>query len=258
MNMTENKTIHKQTASNHETNGTNGYSTTKKYLLIPYFDAKTIVCHALSICRQYGLWIYYTLFFSFIIGIGLFRYDRQMYDTITFSCSNEIREWIHFYSDLGDFPVSGLLISVVLYLVGSVFNKKHWCILAISIFLASSVAGLSVKPGKYLLGRPRPGVEMTDRFYFFQKENWQNDHHSFPSGHSATAMAFGVTMAVAVPPLAVPSIVFSISIGYSRILLERHHFSDVFVGGMIGIVVGLIVGFSYRRYFYSIRDKHRT
>jgi len=73
-------------------------------------------------------------------------------------------------------------------------------------------------------------------------------HHSFPSGHSATAFAFCFCIAFFVKKRIIQFFLFILAflIGFSRVYLSQHFFVDVLFGSLIGITVG---------YVYSIYDK---
>lgn len=64
------------------------------------------------------------------------------------------------------------------------------------------------------------------------------DHFSFPSGHSITAFAVGVPLALFYPPL-LPALLFcAVSVAASRVVLGMHFLSDVAAGSLIGAVLG--------------------
>jgi undecaprenyl-diphosphatase len=64
---------------------------------------------------------------------------------------------------------------------------------------------------------------------------------SFPSGHSASGFAFATTIGDYLPPMALPLRSLAAVVAYSRIHSGVHYPSDVLVGSVIGIVIGLIV-----------------
>ena len=64
------------------------------------------------------------------------------------------------------------------------------------------------------------------------------DQFSFPSGHTMTAFAVALPVALLFPHLAAPVYFAAGSIAVSRILLGMHFLSDVLAGGLIGTAVG--------------------
>ncbi|HEV2289881.1 MAG TPA: phosphatase PAP2 family protein [Candidatus Acidoferrales bacterium] len=65
------------------------------------------------------------------------------------------------------------------------------------------------------------------------------DQFSFPSGHSITAFAVSIVLGSFYPELQVCLLFAAASIAVSRIILGMHFLSDVIVGSVIGILLGL-------------------
>ena len=66
------------------------------------------------------------------------------------------------------------------------------------------------------------------------------DQFSFPSGHTITAFAVGVSLSLFYPGLAIGLLFCAASVAASRILLGMHFLSDVLAGAVIG--TGLAYG----------------
>jgi undecaprenyl-diphosphatase len=64
------------------------------------------------------------------------------------------------------------------------------------------------------------------------------DQFSFPSGHTITAFAVSIPLALAYPPLMAGLLFCAVSIAVSRILLGMHFLSDVVAGALIGTTLG--------------------
>jgi len=66
--------------------------------------------------------------------------------------------------------------------------------------------------------------------------------YAFPSGHTAGAFAFFITLARlrARPWIAVAGLLIAIGVGASRIYLAQHFLQDVITGGAIGILVAIV------------------
>jgi len=64
------------------------------------------------------------------------------------------------------------------------------------------------------------------------------DQFSFPSGHTITAFAMAVPLALFYPSLVAGLIFCASSIAISRILLGMHFLSDVLVGAILGSALG--------------------
>jgi undecaprenyl-diphosphatase len=107
-------------------------------------------------------------------------------------------------------------------------------------FRAIGAAALSVALGvaiflriKKATGRRRPCT--------FEPHCWAKllppDQFSFPSGHTITAFAVSVSLALFYPPLAIGLLFCALSVAISRIILGMHFLSDVVAGATIGTAV---------------------
>ncbi|MCK4921460.1 MAG: phosphatase PAP2 family protein, partial [Bacteroidales bacterium] len=70
-----------------------------------------------------------------------------------------------------------------------------------------------------------------------------HSHHSFPSGHTATAFAlfFGLSLFVKNQWYKSSLLLFATLIGYSRIYLGQHFPADVIAGSVIGIFTSIFL-----------------
>jgi len=117
---------------------------------------------------------------------------------------------------------------------------------------------------KYIWGRPRYREMLTDGdFSIFSAWYHINGlslhgHHSFPSGHTASASAFFVLCGLTeVFPeykkkesfLAFVAAFYTFTMAYSRIVVGAHFLSDVTAGFLIGFVTYAVTRFIYFRHF---------
>lgn len=95
---------------------------------------------------------------------------------------------------------------------------------------ANLLSHLAVQALKRAVVRPRPshthpGVAALARI---------PDHFSFPSGHSAAAMALAVGVLLNEPIAGLPLLLLALLVGSSRVYLRVHYATDVVVGQLLG------------------------
>jgi membrane-associated phospholipid phosphatase len=64
---------------------------------------------------------------------------------------------------------------------------------------------------------------------------------SFPSGHAATAFAAATAVGMLHPRLRAPLLIIAGMVALSRVYLGLHFWSDVLVGSLLGVLIGLAV-----------------
>ncbi|GGT99584.1 hypothetical protein GCM10010256_69410 [Streptomyces coeruleorubidus] len=99
-----------------------------------------------------------------------------------------------------------------------------------AIAVASASANLL---GKRLVRRARPDREAAR--VTVDRHVPMPTSASFPSGHTASAVAFATAVGVVLPPAAVPLGALASAVGYSRIHTGVHYPGDVAAGAVLGI-----------------------
>ncbi|MDT0386779.1 MULTISPECIES: phosphatase PAP2 family protein [Streptomyces] len=99
-----------------------------------------------------------------------------------------------------------------------------------AIAVASASANLL---GKRLVRRARPDREAAR--VTVDRHVPMPTSASFPSGHTASAVAFATAVGVVLPPAAVPLGALAGAVGYSRIHTGVHYPGDVAAGAVLGI-----------------------
>jgi len=133
-----------------------------------------------------------------------------------------------------------LIGSLLLYIV---YRKHNYKIAKKSAYIFGSVAlaGIIVAIIKVIAGRMRPELYFNDNLYGFSGFHLGNAFNSFPSGHSATAFAFLVSLSLLFPRYRYWFIGLAAAVALSRVMLLRHYVSDVLIGSLIGTLTALIV-----------------
>ncbi|MEV7674130.1 phosphatase PAP2 family protein [Streptomyces sp. NPDC000963] len=114
-----------------------------------------------------------------------------------------------------------------------------------AIAVASATANLL---GKRLVRRPRPDREAAR--VVAGRHVPMPDSASFPSGHTASAVAFATAVGVVLPAAAVPLGLLASTVGYSRVHTGVHYPGDVAAGAVLGVAsaaVSLTAGASLAR-----------
>jgi membrane-associated phospholipid phosphatase len=193
------------------------------------------------------LWI---LFVASTLGIGLAwvgtDQDRALMEAVHVN-ADEATNTADFVSNYTSDMAVCIPVSVLFWAVGAARGRSRWRRLGLACLMATSLAGLTVQGVKRVAGRPRPNVsgEYLQQLYgpgephpLYGPSN-RSKLHSFPSGHTATSTATGVTWIAANPLMAVPGIAYAATVGWSRMELRKHYPLDVAGGAAIGIVCGL-------------------
>ena len=102
-----------------------------------------------------------------------------------------------------------------------------------------SINGIITNIVKYAAQRQRP-------YSFYSKKNDVDSYKSFFSGHTSTAFAIGTSTAKMLAKYSdinkrivwVSALGLASATGYLRIAADKHYFSDVFVGAIVGTIIG--------------------
>ncbi len=114
------------------------------------------------------------------------------------------------------------------------------------VSLTALLSGLLVNILKLVFARYRPVEYFSDDNYGM---NWflhGYEMASFPSGHSATALGVAAAVALLFPRFRYPVILYGALVTFSRVVINKHYFSDVLVGGFIGVLISVYL---YNRFF---------
>jgi membrane-associated phospholipid phosphatase len=107
------------------------------------------------------------------------------------------------------------------------------------VFAAIAVSGLANTAIKVVVGRTRPKLLFEDGTYSFVHFTRAYATNSLPSGHTQTAFAAMVALAVVFPRLRVFWLGIALLVAASRVLTTVHFLSDALVGAWLGTVTAL-------------------
>ena len=144
-----------------------------------------------------------------------------------------------FITSLGDVGVIWILISVILLFFKK--TRKLGIQLLISILFAYVIYQLILKP---VIARPRPFMQnpVVELLIKAPKD------FSFPSGHTACGFSFVIILFLKKNKWWFPSLVLASLIGFSRMYLYVHFFTDVICGALCGIIFGAISFYLSEKY----------
>ncbi|WP_406194643.1 phosphatase PAP2 family protein [Kitasatospora sp. NBC_01560] len=112
-----------------------------------------------------------------------------------------------------------------------------------AIGLASATANLL---GKRLARRPRPNRAAAE--VVVGRHVPMPASPSFPSGHTASAVAFAVAAGAVLPEAALPLGVLASAVGYSRVHTGVHYPGDVLAGAVLGATCAAAVTWAGARF----------
>jgi membrane-associated phospholipid phosphatase len=131
------------------------------------------------------------------------------------------------------------------------YRRATWELALVSgfIFVGVGLPGLVTNVLKRFFGRGRP-VEFVDSGAF-SFQHFVNDwtFQSFPSGHSATAIASAFVIGFMAPRFFRLILIIAVMTGSSRIVIGMHYPTDV----VAGFVIGLVGAYAVRNFFAARR-----
>jgi undecaprenyl-diphosphatase len=146
-------------------------------------------------------------------------------------------------SDFADFSKPWLLVAAALALFGGTRGRRAAATGIVAIGLSSLLVNQLIK----LVGeRSRP-----DRTQLGVPESrWvlMPSSTSFPSGHSASAAAFAVSVGDVLPKLRFPLRAAAGVVAFSRVYTGVHYPSDVLIGATVGALLGRTTSTIARRW----------
>jgi membrane-associated phospholipid phosphatase len=145
-----------------------------------------------------------------------------------------------FFSTLGDSKYS-LVPSGIIALTGYFLKAPRRIVhAALLLFASVALSGIAANIFKFLIGRPRPRLLLQGQEAFSPfTMDWL--YHSWPSGHTTTAAAIAVVIALWWRPLGILGAALILAVGSSRVVLGAHYPGDVLAGAWLGVVVSLLL-----------------
>lgn len=153
--------------------------------------------------------------------------------------SPEIAPYMEAVSESTEYAVH-LCVIIALLVLSRVRKRPNLKIASIAVLISLIFCTLFVRVPKIGFGRLRPIVaahqEVGDQFIAF---TFKHKYHSFPSGHTASAVTTTSNLIALNPYLGIPFILYSINVGAARIYFKQHYFSDTLAGASVGLLSAL-------------------
>jgi membrane-associated phospholipid phosphatase len=164
------------------------------------------------------------------------RYDRAAYATVARMSTPLLDTPLSRLSHAANHSKPWFLVAAALAALGGSTGRRA----AVTGVAAIGAASLVVnQPMKLLGNRARPdraGHEVPEARWVAMPTST-----SFPSGHSASALAFAVAVGDVIPGLRWPLRVAGGTVAFSRVYTGVHYPADVLVGAATGAMLGRLV-----------------
>jgi membrane-associated phospholipid phosphatase len=177
----------------------------------------------------------------------LVRYDASLIRWRTGLIEEPLHHsWQQVLEGFRDF---GQTLPVVVAMIFVAAYDRRSRTVIVSTVLAVVLSQAISNAGKWCISRERPHVMTSDLANVTEDTSWigwdpgrrTNDSRSFPSGHSASAFAFGMCLAWFYPRLRWLFWILAIGCAATRYLDAVHWASDCFAGSVIGYVSAWLV-----------------
>ena len=142
--------------------------------------------------------------------------------------------WVSYVGDWVGHVVAALLAAAIAYRRGN----RRWVRICVAMIIALAVAGVVTRVVKVAAGRSRPAVEIDAGF---NGPRFTAKYHAFPSGHTASSVAYFGVLAFVNLRLFAALLPIPLLIGFSRLYLGSHHFSDVIAGALLGVAIAVLI-----------------
>lgn len=176
--------------------------------------------------------------------------------TIAFLCDNAVdrlmlfhpnspwRPLAVFISRFADWPFL-ILYAVLIFASAFVFANNRLMSVALAMGISCGICGTTATVIRSVTGRTRPSAHEVQGWYGVCHNSQcligNHDFNSFPSGHVGAVVGFAIPLLLGTRRGRFPAVTLSLAVAWSRLFLRCHHFSDVVVAAIIGVVGGICI-----------------
>ena len=197
--------------------------------MIFYFSA-----HRIYLPRRMSLALLYSLLGVCAILMILERLGLPTTLQLTFK--GDVKRETRWLAQYGQ-AVSALVAAAVIWQLDANLPRRRAAVIdVLTASLGAAIIGMLIKR---LLGRVRPGREHAGRFL---GPSWRhaNYRESFPSNHTASAVAMSAVLAHLYPSAAATFWSLAIACALLRYVLDAHWPSDVIAGVILGYLAATL------------------
>lgn len=133
------------------------------------------------------------------------------------------------------------LFSAGVYVTGLISREDEIRVTGRLLLESLTYSGITVMIARYIAGRVRPYYNEGE--WAFKGFNIDNEFQSFPSGHTVVAFALSTVLAERFDNIWARIGFYGLAsiTAFSRVYNNQHFFSDVVIGGLLGLGTGLYV-----------------
>ncbi len=182
-------------------------------------------------------WTIGIIFAAAAIGLA-FYWDHSVAVFMTNHQTKGMHNLMRNVSRFGDWP-GHFLVGLAGIGVAWARGSKKWMRIFLAMLIALAIAGLAGRAIKVTTGRARPSVKSEQ---MWNGPRWSDSkYHSFPSGHVDASLGFFAVLLLANWRIGLPCLSIPLLIGFSRMYLGAHWFSDVVCAAVLGILSAALV-----------------
>jgi membrane-associated phospholipid phosphatase len=172
-----------------------------------------------------------------VVGVVAFWLDPFVIRIVAEHSNKAAKQFASLLSEFGDWPELIAMGAVAWFLVR---RNQRLASAVVCMMIAATLAGAAVNSVRLLSGRARPNnAEVAPGWYGVWRDgNWligKYKYHSFPSGHTGSAVAFFAVLGFAFRGWNWAFLLIGLAIGWSRVYLNSHYLSDVMIGAVVGL-----------------------
>ena len=178
--------------------------------------------------------IYIILSLAVLTAVMMVLERRGLATTLTLSFKGDVKRETRFLAQYGQ-----LVCTVFTAILIWQLDPDRRLQICKSLFAAVIGATVVATISKHLLGRARPRSEHAGKFLgpSFKHANYRE---SFPSSHSASAVAYAAVLSAAYPHAAVTFWALALLCAVLRYVMDAHWPSDVLGGIAVGYLAGIV------------------